>query len=104
MSIGFNSKRSLILTDISSLSLTKTLSLTILILSDITSCVSSRRFMVSSIEEEKDGFLFGWTDNYVRVTHPFVENLVNRIVPVKLEKLNQDKMDGIIAINDLVSA
>ena len=55
-------------------------------------------------EEEKDGFLFGWTDNYVRVTHPFVENLVNRIVPVKLEKLNQDKMDGIIAINDLVSA
>jgi len=55
-------------------------------------------------EEEKDGYLFGWTDNYVRVTHPFVENLVNRIVPVKLEKLNQDKMDGIIAINDLVSA
>jgi len=55
-------------------------------------------------EEEKDGFLFGWTDNYVRVTHPYIENLANRIVPVKLEKLNQDKMDGIIAINDLVSA
>ena len=32
----------------------------------------------------------GYTDNYIRVTMPFDPDLVNKIVPVELEKINGD--------------
>ena len=35
-------------------------------------------------EEEKDGFIQGWTDNYIRVSLPYSEKLVNTIYPVEL--------------------
>lgn len=36
--------------------------------------------------ENKNGFIQGWTDNYVRVAVPFTPALENRIVPAKLGK------------------
>lgn len=45
--------------------------------------------------ENKDGFMYGWTDNYIRVGIPFNPYLENRIVPVELGKQSgQDFMFG----------
>lgn len=41
-------------------------------------------------QEEKDGLMFGFTDNYLRVRAPFDPELTNRLVPVRLETLNED--------------
>lgn len=35
-------------------------------------------------EENKDGFMFGWTNNYVRVSIPFNPQLINTIQPIKI--------------------
>lgn len=43
-------------------------------------------------EEERDGFIQGWTDNYIRVNIPYSEKLANSIVSCKLEKLDKDCM------------
>lgn len=40
--------------------------------------------------EEKDGFMFGFTDNYIKVKHPWDERLVNAIRPVRLEREDPD--------------
>lgn len=40
--------------------------------------------------EEKDGFMFGYTDNYLRVRIPFDSNLSGRIVETRLERLGID--------------
>lgn len=55
-------------------------------------------------EEEKEGLMFGWTDNYVRVSHPYMDHLVNTIVPVSLKSYNRDHFEGAIATHDLISA
>lgn len=39
-------------------------------------------------EEEKHGLMFGWTDNYIRVSHPYVEPFVNKIESVRLQSYN----------------
>ncbi len=41
-------------------------------------------------EEEKDGLLFGWSDNYVRVAIPYNERLGNSIISIKLDKITTD--------------
>ena len=38
-------------------------------------------------KEEKDGFMLGFTDNYLRVSVPFDAALANRVTPVKLKGL-----------------
>jgi threonylcarbamoyladenosine tRNA methylthiotransferase MtaB len=40
--------------------------------------------------ENVNGQMFGFTDNYIRVSAPFDPELTNRIVPVRLEQLNSD--------------
>ncbi|HEY0978277.1 MAG TPA: radical SAM protein, partial [Flavobacteriales bacterium] len=40
--------------------------------------------------EEQDGLMLGFTDNYLRVELPYDRALVNRIVPVELERINGD--------------
>lgn len=48
-------------------------------------------------EEEKDGFIQGWTDNYIRVQIPYSSSLANSIVPCKLKKLNTSlTFDGVV--------
>lgn len=41
-------------------------------------------------EENKDGFMFGWSDNYVRVAVPFTPRLINRIVEVQIGRRNKN--------------
>lgn len=41
-------------------------------------------------EENKEGFMFGWTNNYVRVAIPFNSRLINTIQPVEIGKYSKD--------------
>lgn len=41
-------------------------------------------------EENKDGFMFGWSDNYVRVAVPFSPRLINTIQPVQIGSYSKD--------------
>jgi len=62
--------------------------------------------------ENRDGWMYGWTDNYVRVAIPFNKRLENRILPVELGrrspdghmfgKLNKDILEQETAISELV--
>jgi len=40
--------------------------------------------------ENKDGLMFGWTDNYLRVALPYDEHLTNEIVSCSLDELTTD--------------
>jgi threonylcarbamoyladenosine tRNA methylthiotransferase MtaB len=42
-------------------------------------------------ESDKDGLMFGWTNNYVRVAIPFNERLVNTIQDVELTTQTNDE-------------
>jgi threonylcarbamoyladenosine tRNA methylthiotransferase MtaB len=46
--------------------------------------------------ENKNGFMFGFTENYVRVRKPFDENSINQIEFLKLEKIESD---GAVAVH-----
>lgn len=41
-------------------------------------------------EENKEGFMFGWTNNYVRVAIPFNPRLINTIQPTEIGKYSKD--------------
>lgn len=41
-------------------------------------------------DHEKDGFILGWTDNYIRVALPYSSNLANSIVPCRLIERTTD--------------
>jgi threonylcarbamoyladenosine tRNA methylthiotransferase MtaB len=41
-------------------------------------------------KQSKDGFMYGWTGNYIKVKTAFDEQLVNRLVPVRLGTTNAD--------------
>jgi len=41
-------------------------------------------------EENKDGFMFGWTNNYVRLVVPFNSRLVNTIQSIEIGKYSND--------------
>ncbi|GAB5408999.1 MAG: tRNA (N(6)-L-threonylcarbamoyladenosine(37)-C(2))-methylthiotransferase MtaB [Balneolaceae bacterium] len=41
-------------------------------------------------EENKNGFMHGWTNNYVRVTVPFNQRLINTIQSVELKSYSSD--------------
>lgn len=54
--------------------------------------------------EEKDGFMFGYTDNYLRVRIPFDGNLSGKIIETRLNNLAIDGIfDGEIAVHQTVS-
>lgn len=38
-------------------------------------------------EDVQDGYIFGWTDNYIRLGVPYQEGLTNRILPAKLDQV-----------------
>ena len=40
--------------------------------------------------ENKNGMMFGFTENYVRVQKPYDENSVNQIETLKLSKIEND--------------
>ncbi len=49
---------------------------------------TNREAIVLFENDIKNGFIQGFTENYIRVTLPFEENKVNQLVPVKMTKLN----------------
>ena len=40
--------------------------------------------------DKSNGFMHGFTENYIKVKTPFTHSLVNQIIHVKLEKLDED--------------
>lgn len=55
----------------------------------------TRRVLIESTR--KGDFMFGFTDNYIKVGIPFNKNLAGKVVDVKLEKLNNDGfIEGIV--------
>ena len=46
--------------------------------------------------ENKNGFMFGFTENYVRVQKPFDENSINQIEVLKLNKIENDGTVSVI--------
>jgi threonylcarbamoyladenosine tRNA methylthiotransferase MtaB len=56
-------------------------------------------------EEEKEGMMFGFSDNYIRVAAPYDPSLVNTIVPITLGQINADMhVEPVLskAMNELV--
>lgn len=47
-------------------------------------------YLVLFENEESDGFMHGFTDNYIKVQIPYDRVLCNEIVPVKLKERNRD--------------
>ena len=41
-------------------------------------------------EENIDGFMQGWTSNYVRVQHAYDENLINKLTEVKINGIKDN--------------
>ena len=39
-------------------------------------------------EDVQDGYLFGWTDNYVRLGVPYQKGLTNRVLPARLQEIS----------------
>jgi len=55
----------------------------------------TRRVLIESTR--KGDFMFGFTDNYIKVGIPFNKNLAGKVVDVKLEKLNNEGfIEGIV--------
>ena len=40
--------------------------------------------------EDHDGYLYGWTSNYVRVKHPYSVDLINTFIQTKIEELDDN--------------
>jgi threonylcarbamoyladenosine tRNA methylthiotransferase MtaB len=41
-------------------------------------------------QEENEGYLYGFTDNYVKVKTPYNSVLVNQMIPVELTEFDRD--------------
>lgn len=55
-------------------------------------------------DKEKDGFLFGFTENYIKIKIPYDPMTVNEIVPVQLESIDTDGMVIGQTLNSLIHA
>jgi threonylcarbamoyladenosine tRNA methylthiotransferase MtaB len=41
-------------------------------------------------QEENEGYLYGFTENYVKVKTPFTPELINQIVPIEITEIDRD--------------
>ena len=48
--------------------------------------------------EDKDGIMFGFTENYVRVQKPYDQNSVNQIENLKLNKIESDGTVSVVPV------
>ncbi len=55
-------------------------------------------------EENQNGFMFGWTSNYVRVKHPFDQQVINNLTTNKIEGLDDNICTIILNSNPITSA
>jgi threonylcarbamoyladenosine tRNA methylthiotransferase MtaB len=49
---------------------------------------SGKEYTVLFESENKDGIIHGFTENYIRVSHPFEESLINQLVKFELKEMN----------------
>jgi threonylcarbamoyladenosine tRNA methylthiotransferase MtaB len=49
-----------------------------------------KEFTVMFEQENKDGFMFGFTENYVKIKHPFDAELCKSLVKVRIEKIDSE--------------
>ena len=54
-----------------------------------------KSFKVLFEHESKNDLMFGFTENYVKVSHPYNPNLVNKIVDVRTTQINEDSIVNI---------
>lgn len=47
----------------------------------------------------KNNFMYGYTDNYIKVTSKYNKNLINKVVPCKLKKINNNSIIDVKTIN-----
>ena len=52
-------------------------------------------------QENKDGFMFGYTGNYVRIRHPYNPVLVNQVVQGIISTVNDDGTAALIIDSEL---
>jgi len=52
----------------------------------------NREFQVLFEHENRNGLMHGYTQNYIKISHPYDENLVNRTVSVCTQAINEDGM------------
>jgi len=55
-------------------------------------------------DKEKDGYLFGFTQNYIKIKIPYDPMMVNEIVSVQLESMDQDGLVLGNTLNSLIHA
>jgi threonylcarbamoyladenosine tRNA methylthiotransferase MtaB len=55
----------------------------------------NKNFKVLFEHESKNDFMFGFTENYVKVSHPYQANLVNKTVDIKTLQINEDGLVNI---------
>jgi threonylcarbamoyladenosine tRNA methylthiotransferase MtaB len=55
-----------------------------------------KNYSVLFEHENKNGFMHGFTENYIKISHPFDDGLVNKSIAITLEGLNEE---GIVTCN-----
>jgi threonylcarbamoyladenosine tRNA methylthiotransferase MtaB len=50
----------------------------------------NREFTVLFEHENKNGIMHGFTENYIKISHPFDETLVNQSVKIMAKALNEE--------------
>jgi threonylcarbamoyladenosine tRNA methylthiotransferase MtaB len=50
----------------------------------------NKEFHVLFEHENKNGTMYGYTQNYIKISHPYDESLVNKTIPVQTQSINED--------------
>jgi threonylcarbamoyladenosine tRNA methylthiotransferase MtaB len=60
----------------------------------------NKEFQVLFEHENKNGIMYGYTENYIKVGHPYDESLVNKTMPVQTQSISEDGFvtAGLVAV------
>lgn len=56
----------------------------------------NREYSVLFEHENRNGYMQGYTQNYIKISHPYDEGLVNRIMPVQTLAINEE---GLVSVS-----
>ncbi|MEO8943080.1 MAG: MiaB/RimO family radical SAM methylthiotransferase [Ginsengibacter sp.] len=60
-----------------------------------------REFVALMESDDNDGFMHGFTENYVKIKLPYNEQLINQLIPVKLMQIDREGVME-VTINELI--
>jgi threonylcarbamoyladenosine tRNA methylthiotransferase MtaB len=60
-----------------------------------------REFVALMESDDNDGFMHGFTENYVKIKLPYNEQLINQLIPVKLMQIDREGIME-VTINELI--